>query len=102
MNLTEPSVLNHYLPGLPQVARALIFAQHHGPRVLLCPEERLGLYADLSALGVSSYVNPGLEAIGEAEVVVMSYREALEGFPARPEDWRLVLEVGRRYLRDEL
>ncbi|WP_337870256.1 transcription-repair coupling factor [Meiothermus sp.] len=102
MNLTEPSVLNRYLPGLPQVARALIFAQHPGPRVLLCPEERLGLYADLGALGVSAYVNPGLEAIGEAGVVVMSYREALEGFPARPEDWRLVLEVGRRYLRDEL
>lgn len=102
MNLTKPSVLNHYLPGLPQVARALIFAQHPGPRVLLCPEERLGLYADLGALGVSAYVNPGLEAIGEAEAVVMSYREALEVFPARPQDWRLVLEVGRRYLRDEL
>jgi|UniRef100_A0A7C3HYQ6 transcription-repair coupling factor (superfamily II helicase) len=102
MNLTEPSVLNRYLPGLPQVARALIFAQHPGPRVLLCPEERLGLYADLGALGVSAYVNPGLEAIGEAGVVVMSYRAALEGFPSQPEDWRLVLEVGRRYLRDEL
>lgn len=102
MNLTEPSALNHYLPSLPQVARALVFAQHPGPRVLLCPEERLGLYADLGALGVSAYVNPGLEAIGEAEVVVMSYHAALEGFPARTEDWRLVLEVGRRYLRDEL
>lgn len=102
MNLTKHPVLNHYLPGLPQVARALIFAQHPGPRVLLCPEERLGLYADLGALGVSAYVNPGLEAIGEAEVVVMSYREALEAFPAQPEDWRLVLEVGRRYLRDDL
>jgi transcription-repair coupling factor (superfamily II helicase) len=70
--------------------------------VLLCPEERLGLYADLGALGVSAYVNPGLEAIGEAGVVVMSYRAALEGFPSQPEDWRLVLEVGRRYLRDKL
>lgn len=102
MPLTTESILNRYLPGLPQVARALIFAQHPDPRVLLCPEERLGLYADLGALGVSAYVNPGLEAIGEAGVVVMSYRAALEGFPSQPEDWRLVLEVGRRYLRDEL
>lgn len=96
------SILNHYLLGLPQSARALTFAQGKGPRVLLCPAERLGLYADLGALGVSAYVNPGLEAIGEAEVVVMSYREALEVFPAQPEDWRLVLEVGRKYLRDGL
>ncbi len=96
------SILNHYLPGLPQVARAMLFARSQGARVLLCPQERLGLYADLGALGVSAYVNPGLEAIGEAEVVVMSYREALEVFPAQPEDWRLVLEVGRKYLRDSL
>ncbi len=80
----------------------MLFAQDEGARVLLCPQERLSLYADLGALGVSAYVNPGLEAVGEAEVVVMSYREALEVFPAQPEDWRLVLEVGRKYLRDDL
>ncbi len=116
MHTTAPSILNHYLPGLPQVARALLFAQEddplsgrarpvhpsEGPRVLLCPPERLSLYADLGALGVSVYVNPGLEAIGEAQVVVMSYPEALAAFPARPQDWRLVLEVGRRYLREDL
>lgn len=96
------SIFNHYLPGLPQVARAMIFAQAEGPRVLLCPQERLYLYADLGALGVSAYLNPGLEAIGEAQVVVMSYREALEVFPAHPEAWRLVLEVGRKYLREDL
>ncbi|MBO1436554.1 transcription-repair coupling factor [Meiothermus sp. CFH 77666] len=102
MHTTAPSILNHYLPGLPQVARALLFAQGEGPRVLLCPPERLSLYADLGALGVSVYVNPGLEAIGEAQVVVMSYPEALAAFPAQPEDWRLVLEVGRQYLREDL
>jgi transcription-repair coupling factor (superfamily II helicase) len=96
------SISNHHLPGLPQVARAMLFARGEGPRILLCPQERLGLYADLGALGVSAYVNPGLPAIGEAKVVVMSYREALEAFPAQPEDWRLVLEVGRKYLREDL
>ncbi|GIW24957.1 transcription-repair coupling factor [Meiothermus sp.] len=102
MHTTLPSILNQYLPGLPQAARALLFAQGEGPRVLLCPPERLGLYADLGALGVSAYVNPGLEAIGEAQVVVMSYPEALAAFPAEPEAWRLVLEVGRSYLREDL
>ncbi|MCS7067622.1 MAG: transcription-repair coupling factor [Meiothermus sp.] len=102
MQTAALSILNHYLPGLPQVARALLFAQGQGPRVLLCPPERLKLYANLGALGVSAYVNPGLEAIGEAQVVVMSYPEALAPFPAQPEAWRLVLEVGRRYLREDL
>ncbi|GEM84358.1 transcription-repair coupling factor [Meiothermus hypogaeus] len=102
MNTTAQSIHNHYLPGLPQVARALLFAQGEGPRVLLCPPERLSLYADLGALGVSAYVNPGLEAVGEAQVVVMSYPQALEAFPAQPENWRLVLEVGRSYLREDL
>jgi len=96
------SIFNRHLPGLPQVARAMIFAQGEGARVLLCPQERLNLYADLGALEVSAYVNPGLEAIGEAQVVVMSYRQALEVFPAQPEAWRMVLEVGRKYLRDGL
>lgn len=84
MHTTAPTILNHYLPGLPQVARALLFAQGEGPRVLLCPPERLSLYADLGALGVSVYVNPGLEAIGEAQVVVMSYPEAWRLFRPSP------------------
>lgn len=102
MSTAVQSILDRYLPGLPQVARALLFARGEGPRVLLCPPERLSLYADLGALGVSVYVNPGLEAVGEAQVVVMSYEEALAPFPERPEDWRLVLEVGRSYLREDL
>ncbi len=102
MNPTLKPILNHYLPGLPQVARALLFAQAQGPRVLLCPEERLSLYADLASLGVAAYGNPGLEAWGEAQVVVMSYAEALAPFPQKPQDWRLVLRVGQRYLRSEL
>lgn len=96
------SLLNHYLPGLPQVARAMVFAQASGPRILLAPSERIPLYADLASLGVSAYVNPGLDAVGEAQVVVMSYAQALEVFPQAPQDWRLVLEVGRRYGREEL
>jgi transcription-repair coupling factor (superfamily II helicase) len=99
---TAESICNRYLPGLPQVARAMVFAQSKGARVLLCPQERLSLYADLGALGVTAYLNPGLEAVGEAEVVVMSYQQALGVFPAQPQDWRLVLEVTRRYLRRDL
>lgn len=102
MSKTLPSLSNYYLPGLPQVARALTFARAEGPKLLLCPDDRLPLYADLAALGVGVYVNPGLEAVGEAQAVVMSYPEALSGFPQNPEDWRLTLEVGRRYLRDDL
>lgn len=102
-NDTVPQTLtSHYLPGLPQAARAKVFAEQSGPRFLLAPDERLRLYADLAAFGVSAYVNPGLEAVGEAETVVMSYTQALSPFPADPEAWRLVLEVGRRYLREEL
>ncbi|MDX2005822.1 MAG: CarD family transcriptional regulator [Meiothermus sp.] len=99
---TLPDIHDHYLPGLPQAARALLFARAEGPRVLLCPEERLPLYADLGALGVSAYLNPGLEAVGEASAVVMSYAQALESFPADPGAWRLVLEVGQRYGREDL
>jgi len=102
MNLKAESILNHYLPGLPQVARALLFAQTAGPRVLLCPAERLAQYADLAALGVTAYLNPGLEAFGQAQVVVMSYEEALAPFPEQPEQWRLVLTPGQQYLRDQL
>ncbi|MCX7741023.1 MAG: transcription-repair coupling factor [Meiothermus sp.] len=102
MTRTESEIQNRYLPGLPQVARALLFAQAKGPRVLLCPPERLPLYADLSALGLGVYVNPGLEAYQEALAVVMAYPEALAPFPEQPEGWRLVLEPGRRYLRDKL
>jgi transcription-repair coupling factor (superfamily II helicase) len=102
MIVTAESICNRYLPGLPQVARAMVFAQSKGERVLLCPQERLSLYADLGALGVLAYLNPGLEAVGEAEVVVMSYQQALGVFPAQPQDWRLVLEVTRRYLRHDL
>ncbi|RDI96495.1 transcription-repair coupling factor [Meiothermus sp. QL-1] len=102
MTLTEPELLNRYLPGLPQVARALLFARANGSRLLLCPPERLALYQDLSALGVPAYVNPGLEAWGEAQVVVMSYEEALAPFPEDPAAWRLGLQVGQRYLREAL
>ncbi|MCL6526855.1 MAG: DEAD/DEAH box helicase [Thermaceae bacterium] len=94
--------LAHYLPGLPQVARAKVFAEYPGPKLLLVPEERLSLYADLAAFGVSAYLNPGPQAVGEAQTVVMSYPQALSPFPADPEAWRLVLEVGRHYLREEL
>jgi transcription-repair coupling factor (superfamily II helicase) len=92
---------NHYLPGLPQVARALLFAQAPAPAVLLAPADRVALYT-LGPFARTVYLNPGLEAHGEKALFVFSYEEAMEAFPADPSAWRLVLEVGRRYLRSEL
>ena len=92
---------NHYLPGLPQVARALLFAQAPAPAVLLAPPERVPLYT-LGPFGRTVYLNPGLEAHGEKALFVFSYDEAMEAFPEDPSAWRLVLEVGQRYLRSEL
>jgi len=102
LETTQLDIQNKYLPGLPQVARALVFARAKGPKVLLAPAERVVLYADLASLGVGAYVNPGLEAMGEAEVVLMSYAQALEAFPHDPQAWRLVLEVGQKYSREDL
>lgn len=99
---TKEELLNRYLPGLPQVARARLFAETEPPAVLLVPEHRLELYRNLEPFGVGVYVNPGLEAWGEAGLVVFDYTEALEPFPADPSAWRLVLEVGRSYLREDL
>lgn len=102
MALTKDQILNHYLPGLPQVARARLFAQTEPPAILLVPEHRLDFYRNLEPFGVGVYVNPGLEAWGEAGWAVFDYREALQAFPQDPSAWRLVLEVGRRYLREDL
>jgi len=90
------------LLGLPQVARALLFAQIPSPAVLLAPAERVALYGTLDVLGRRAAVNPGLEAWGEEFHVVLSFEEALAPFPEDPSAWRLVLEVGRSYGRDEL
>jgi transcription-repair coupling factor (superfamily II helicase) len=86
---------------LPQVARALLFGQEDPPALLLTPEDRLRLW-DLSAFGKGAYLNPGLEALGERALFVLSYEEALSPFPEDPEAWRLVLEVGRPYPREAL
>ena len=88
--------------ALPQVAFALLFAGERPPAVLLAPEERLCRYRDLSAFGARVYVNPGLEALEEKALFVLSYEEALSPFPEDPEAWRLVLEVGRSYPRQAL
>ncbi|MDM7324480.1 MAG: CarD family transcriptional regulator, partial [Thermus sp.] len=88
--------------ALPQVVASLLFAHENPPALLLAPEERLRRYRDLSAFGVPVYVNPGLEALGERALFVMSYEEALSPFPEEPNAWRLVLELGRSYPRQEL
>lgn len=86
---------------LPQVARALLFSQENPPALLLTTEDRLGLW-DLAPFGKGVYLNPGLEALEERALFVMSYEEALSPFPEDPEAWRLVLEVGRAYPRGML
>jgi transcription-repair coupling factor (superfamily II helicase) len=98
--LSEPA-LNGYYPGLPQVARAYLITQQPLPLVVVAPTERVGLY-DLGAWGVATHFNPGLEAVGLPPVAVFSYEQALEAFPQHPDEWRLVLRVGQRYLRAEL
>ena len=47
-------------------------------------------------------MNPGLEALEEKALFVLSYEEALSPFPEDPEAWRLLLEVGRAYPREAL
>jgi transcription-repair coupling factor (superfamily II helicase) len=101
MEVTFKKLYGHRL-ALPQVAFALLFSQETPPALLLAPEERLKRYRDLAAFGVPVYVNPGLEALEERALFVMSYEEALSPFPEDPEAWRLVLEVGRAYSREGL
>ncbi|SDE69281.1 transcription-repair coupling factor (superfamily II helicase) [Thermus arciformis] len=88
--------------ALPQVVAALLFAKEPPPALLLVPEARLRRYRDLSAFGARVYLNPGLEALEEKALFVLSYEEALSPFPEDPEAWRLLLEVGRAYPREAL
>ncbi|AEB11979.1 transcription-repair coupling factor [Marinithermus hydrothermalis] len=95
-------VLDRYVPSLPQVARAYLWANLPAPAVLIAPQERLKHYQDLAAFGRTVYVNPGLEAVGEVGHYLFSFEAALRPFPKDPDAWRIVLEVGRTYLRDAL
>jgi transcription-repair coupling factor (superfamily II helicase) len=101
MEIAQEKLYGHRV-ALPQVASALLFARERPPALLLAPEERLKRYRDLTAFGAPVYVNPGLEALEERALFVMSYEEALSPFPEDPEAWRLVLEVGRAYSREGL
>jgi transcription-repair coupling factor (superfamily II helicase) len=101
MEIAQEKLYGHRV-ALPQVASALLFARERPPALLLAPEERLKRYRDLAAFGAPVYVNPGLEALEERALFVMSYEEALSPFPEDPEAWHLVLEVGRAYSREGL
>ncbi|WP_347240903.1 transcription-repair coupling factor [Thermus sp.] len=101
MEIALESVYGHRL-ALPQVVAALLFSREAPPALLLAPEARLRRYRDLSAFGARVYVNPGLEALEERALFVLSYEEALSPFPEDPEAWRLLLEVGRSYPRQVL
>ncbi|MGC8876760.1 transcription-repair coupling factor [Thermus sp.] len=101
MEIALESVYGHRL-ALPQVVAALLFSREAPPALLLVPEVRVRRYRDLSAFGARVYVNPGLEALEEKALFVLSYEEALSPFPEDPEAWRLLLEVGRSYPRQAL
>ncbi|MGC8968141.1 MAG: transcription-repair coupling factor [Thermus sp.] len=101
MEIALESVYGHRL-ALPQVVAALLFSREAPPALLLAPEARLRRYRDLFAFGARVYVNPGLEALEEKALFVLSYEEALSPFPEDPEAWRLLLEVGRSYPRQAL
>ncbi|BCZ91800.1 transcription-repair-coupling factor [Thermus thermophilus] len=101
MEIALERIYGHRL-ALPQVGAALLFSQEVPPALLLAPEARLRRYRDLSAFGAKVYVNPGLEALEEKALFVLSYEEALSPFPEDPEAWRLLLEVGRAYPREAL
>lgn len=98
----EATHTGRYLPGLPQVARAYLWAQAAGPSVLVAPQDRLPLYANLEAFGVGVWVNPGLEALGHANRVLLDQESAMQPFPKDPEAWRLVFGEGERVFRDDL
>ncbi|WP_456476933.1 transcription-repair coupling factor [Oceanithermus sp.] len=97
-----PTPKPRYLPGLPQVARAYLWARAPEPSVLVAPPDRLHLYANLEAFGVGVWTNPGLEALGAARRVLFDPEHALAPWPAEPEERRVVFRPGARYLRDEL
>ena len=101
MEILLEKLYGHRL-ALPQVAAALLLAREDLPALLLVPEDRLRRWRDLSAFGVPVYANPGLEALEEKALFLLSYEEALAPFPEDPSAWRMVLEVGRAYPRTEL
>ncbi len=98
----ERKYQGRYLPALPQVARAYLWAQEAGPSVLIAPPERLRLYADMTAFGKGVWQNPGLAEYGQAEHVLFDPEGALRMLPLEPEAARIVFRPGQRYLRGEL
>ena len=98
----DTTLTGRYLPGLPQVARALLWARAPEPTVLVAPEDRLHLYANLEAFGAGVWVRPGLEAFGFAGRVLFDQESAVRPFPGDPEAWRVVFREGERILRDDL
>ncbi|WP_457637257.1 transcription-repair coupling factor [Oceanithermus sp.] len=96
------TIQGEYLPNLPQVARAYLWARAEEPVVFLVPEERLELYRDLEAFGRGVWFNPALSELGVARRVVFSHQAALWQLPADPEAARIVFRGGQRYYRQEL
>jgi len=91
-----------HLPGLPQVARAFLWAHSSEPSVLLVPRDRIELYKNMEAFGIGAWVNPGVDAYGAAERVILDHDAAARLIPADSESWRAVFQEGERILRNSL
>ncbi len=103
MTPTETTTTNRRLLGLPSVARLALFARQPGPAVLVTTAERVPLFSGTGAFGVPSSVNPALGDWPErSQKVVLSLEHALRPFPKNPDVYRLTLELGRDYPRDDL
>ncbi|MDZ7706062.1 MAG: transcription-repair coupling factor [Trueperaceae bacterium] len=91
------------LMGLPSVARLALFARQPGPALLLTTSERLELFSNAAAFGVSVSLDPELADWPErSEKVVLDVEKALLPFPADPAAYRLELVPGHDYARSEL
>ena len=101
-NMQDKDHQGYMLAGLPQAARAYIWARRGGPSILLAPRERMPLYRDVGVFGAAAWFNPGIEQYGVAEKVAFDYEEASRELPASPDDWRLVLQRGKTYKRQDL
>jgi len=100
---TLAAVSSQRLLGLPAVARLALFVRQGGPAVLLTTEERLALFRDGGVFGAPASINPTLsDWPTKRDKVVLSVAQALQAFPAEPEQFALTLRLGQRIAREAL
>lgn len=89
--------------GLPALYRLQEIAQSTGPNVVLTTAQRLPMFQELAVLGVPVTVGPTVYNYPTWQpTVAVAIDQALAPFPSNPENYVLSLELGKRYLRNEL